>query len=136
LFQIKGWQVRKRRSGARPRVQALPSTASRPNERGATDIARVWCVPVHRWCALTIVMDCNTRGALGWRLSPSGNAKAAEAAVEGALITRYGTLGSSQCSDPITVRSDDRLVFTSRRYTRTVYQYGLTQEFFRAHCPE
>lgn len=25
LFQLKGWQLRKRRSGARPRVQALPS---------------------------------------------------------------------------------------------------------------
>ena len=28
LFQLKGWQVRKRRSGARPRVEALPSAAS------------------------------------------------------------------------------------------------------------
>lgn len=35
LFQLKGWQVRKRRSGARPRVQALPSVASCPNERWA-----------------------------------------------------------------------------------------------------
>src|SRR5690554_6877552 len=80
-------------SAAVDRVQALPSVASRPNERWATDIARVWCGPVHRWCALTIVMDCHTREALGWRLSPSGNAKAAEAALEEALITRYGTLG-------------------------------------------
>jgi len=96
LFQIKGWQVRKRRSGARPRVQALHSVASRPNERWATDIARVWCGPVHRWCALTIVMDCHTREALGWRLSPSGNAKAAEAALEEALISRYGTLGRAR----------------------------------------
>src|SRR5690606_26903157 len=118
LFQIKGWQVRRRRSGARPRVQALPSVASRPNERWATDIARVWCGPVHRWCALTIVMDCHTREALGWRLSPSGNAKAAEAALEEALITRHGTLGRAQ--DPITLRSDNGLVFTSRHYTRTV----------------
>ena len=31
IFQLKGWQVRKRRSGHRPRVQSLPSTASRPN---------------------------------------------------------------------------------------------------------
>ena len=33
IFQLKGWQVRKRRSGHRPRVQSLPSAASRPNER-------------------------------------------------------------------------------------------------------
>jgi putative transposase len=27
VFQIKGWQVRKRKSGLRPRVQSLPSVA-------------------------------------------------------------------------------------------------------------
>lgn len=30
IFQIKGWQVRKRAIGARPRVQALPSVAKAP----------------------------------------------------------------------------------------------------------
>ena len=134
LFQLKGWQVRKRRSGARPRVQVLPSVASRPNERWATDLARVWCGPVHRWCALTIVMDCCTREALGWRLSPTGNAKAAEAALEEALMTRYGALGRAR--DKITLRSDNGLVFTSRHYTRTVYHYGLEQEFIRPHTPQ
>ena len=43
VFQIKGWQVRKRRKGFRLRVQALPSITSRPNERWATDRTRVWC---------------------------------------------------------------------------------------------
>jgi putative transposase len=33
LFQLKGWQVRKRQSGARPRAEAVPPVASRPNER-------------------------------------------------------------------------------------------------------
>ena len=33
VFQIKGWQVRKRKSGHRPRVQSLPSVAPRPNQR-------------------------------------------------------------------------------------------------------
>ena len=28
IFQIKGWQVRKRKSGHRPRVRSLPSAAS------------------------------------------------------------------------------------------------------------
>lgn len=89
--------------------------------------ARIWCGPVHRWYALAIVMDCHTREALGWRLSHSGNAKAAEAALEEALISRYSALGRAR--DPITLRSDNGLVFTSRHYTRTVYQYGLKQEF-------
>jgi putative transposase len=134
IFQLKGWQVRKRRSGMRPRVQALPSVADRPNERWATDLARVWCGPVHRWCALAIVMDCHTREALGWRLSPSGSARVAEAALEEALINRYGALGRAQ--DDITLRSDNGLVFTSRHFTQTVYQYGLKQEFIRPHTPQ
>lgn len=126
--------MRKRQSGARPRVEAVPSVASRPNERWATDIARVWCGPVHRWCALTIVMDCHTREALGWRLSPSGNAKAAEAALEEALIYRFGALG--RITQPLALRSDNGLVFSSRHYTATVKAYGLTQEFTTPYTPE
>lgn len=134
IFQVKGWQVRKRKSGHRPRVRSLPSAASRPNERWATDMARVWCGVQHRWCALTLVMDCYTRELIGWRLSPTGNAKAAEAALEEALINRYGILG--RASDDLTIRSDNGLVFTSRRYTRTVFRYGIKQEFIRPHTPQ
>ena len=42
IFQIKGWQVRKRAVGHRPRIEALPSVARTPNERWATDLCRVW----------------------------------------------------------------------------------------------
>lgn len=42
IFQLKGWQVRKRATGIRPRVQALSSVAGAPNERWATDLCRVW----------------------------------------------------------------------------------------------
>ena len=38
IFQLKGWQVKKRPIGFRPRVQALPSVAHAPNERWATDL--------------------------------------------------------------------------------------------------
>jgi len=134
IFQLKGWQVRKRRSGHRPRVQSLPSAASRPNERWATDMARVWCGEEYRWCALTVVMDCYTRELLGWRLSRTGNAKAAEAALEEALISRYGVLGRAR--DDLTIRSDNGLVFCSRRFTQTVYRYGIKQEFIRPHTPQ
>ncbi|WP_158235158.1 hypothetical protein [Comamonas sp. 26] len=33
IFRIKGWQVRKRPVGFRPRIQSLPSVAKAPNER-------------------------------------------------------------------------------------------------------
>ncbi len=41
IFQIKGWQVRKRPVGFRPRIEALPSVATRPDERWATDLCQV-----------------------------------------------------------------------------------------------
>ena len=40
IFQLKGWQVRKRPVGMRPRVEDLPSVAEKPNERWATDMCR------------------------------------------------------------------------------------------------
>ena len=33
VFQLMGWQVRKRAVGMRPRIQALPSVAQAPDER-------------------------------------------------------------------------------------------------------
>lgn len=42
IFQIKGWQVRKRPIGFRPRIEARISAADRPNERWATDMCRIW----------------------------------------------------------------------------------------------
>ena len=42
IFQLKGWQVRKRAVGFRPRIQVLPSVAKAPDERWATDLCRVW----------------------------------------------------------------------------------------------
>lgn len=41
VFQLMGWQVRKRPIGFRPRIQALPSVATRPNERWSTDLCCV-----------------------------------------------------------------------------------------------
>ncbi|WP_223177880.1 integrase core domain-containing protein [Pseudohalioglobus sediminis] len=127
IFQIRGWRVWKRKSGSRPRVQSLPSAATSPNERWATEMARVWF-------SMTPAMDCFTRELLGWQLSPTGNARAAEAALEEALNSRYGILG--RALDDLTIRSDNGLVFTSRRYTRTVYRYGIKKEFIRPHTPQ
>ena len=133
IFQIKGWQVRKRSIGARLRVEALPSVAERPNERWSTDLCRVWAGK-DGWATLALVMDCHTRELLGWQLSRSGKATTAVSALEHALIAQFGTLGKVDQS--FLLRSDNGLVFTSRAYTKLVRSYGLKQEFITPHCPQ
>jgi putative transposase len=108
VFQLMGWQVKKRPIGFRPRIQALPSVAQRPNERWATDLCRVWSRR-DGWAVLALVIDCHTRELLGWHLSRSGKAMTAESALEQALIARYGTLG--RVTSPFLLRSDNGLVF-------------------------
>jgi putative transposase len=38
IFQIKGWQVRKRQIGMRPRIEVVPSVATAPNKRWSTGL--------------------------------------------------------------------------------------------------
>lgn len=133
ILRLKGWQVRKRPRGHRPRARALPSVASARDVRWATDLTMVWCGR-DRWCHLALVIDCGSRELLGWRLSPRGHAKTAEAALEEALIHRLGHLG--HLAGPLLLRSDNGLVFTSRRFTATVRAYGLQQEFITPYTPQ
>lgn len=132
-LQIKGWQVRKRSIGARPRIEALPSVAQSPNDCWSTDLARVWAGK-DGWTTLTLVMDFHTRELLGWHLSRSGRASTAVSALELALIARFGTLG--RVDRPFLLRYDNGLVFTSRAYTTMVRSYGLKQEFITPQCPQ
>ena len=122
IFQLKGWQVRKRSWGQRPRIEVKVSRAELPDQRWATDLCRVWGGK-DGWLSLALVIDCHTRQLLGWHLSRTGKASTASAALEKALITRYGTLG--RVREPFLLRSDNGLVFTSRDYTRLVRSYGL-----------
>ncbi len=133
IFQLMRWQVKKRPIGFRPRIEALPSIASGPNERWATDMCRVWSGR-DGWVSLALVMDCHSRELLGWHLSRSGKSKTAESALEQALIHRFGTLG--RVPRAFLLRSDNGLVFTSRSYTKLVRGYGLRQEFITPHNPQ
>jgi putative transposase len=133
IFQIRGWQVRKRAVGLRPRVKVLPSVAEYPNERWATDLCRIWAGR-DGWASLALVIDCYSRELLGWHLSRSGKSKTAESALEQALIARYGSLG--KVAKPFLLRSDNGLVFTSRSYTALVRGYGLNQEFIAPYSPQ
>ena len=80
------------------------------------------------------MIDCYTQELLGWHLSRSGNAKTAEAALERALIARFGTL--VKVEGPFLLRSDNGLVFTSRSFTALVRSYVLRREFITPHCPQ
>ena len=133
IFQVKGWQVRKRPVGMRPRIQALPSVAKGPNQRWATDLCRIW-TGRYGWASLALVIDCYTRELLGWQLSRTGKASTAASALEQALIARFGTLG--KVTAPFLLRSDNGLVFTSRYFTALVKSYGMQQEFITPHCPQ
>jgi len=106
IFQLKGWQVRKRAIGHRPRIEALPSIATTPNERSATDLYRAWAGR-DGWQTLALVIDCHTRELLGWQLSRSGRATTAMSALEQALIVRFGTLG--RVTAPFLLRSNNRV---------------------------
>ncbi|WP_122657372.1 IS3 family transposase [Burkholderia pseudomallei] len=133
IFRLMGWRVRKRPIGFRPRVQAMPSVATAPNERGSTDMCRVWAGR-DGWVTLARVIDCHTRELLGWHLSRSGRASTASSALEHARIARFGTLG--RVPKPFLLRGDNGLVFTSRDYTALVRSYGLRQAFITPHCPQ
>jgi len=106
IFQLKGWQGEKRAVGFRPRIEALPSVAKRPDERWSTDLCRVWGAR-DGWLSLALVMDCHIRELLGWQLSRTGKATTAGAALEQALIARFGALG--RVSTPFLLRSDNEL---------------------------
>ena len=131
IFQLKGWQVKKRAVGMRPRIQALPSVATAPNERWSTDLCRIWAGR-DGWASLALVIDCHTRELLGWHLCRTGRATTAASALEQAA--RFGTLG--RVHEPFLLRSGNGLVFTSRHDTALVRSYGLRQEFITPHCPQ
>jgi putative transposase len=133
MLQLPGWRVRKLPIGFRPRVQALPSVATAPNQRWAIDMCRVRAGR-DGWAVLALVIDCHARELLAWDLSRSSKAKTAEAGLKQALIARYGTLGKETA--PFLLWSDNGLVFTSSSYAKLVRSYGLRQEFITPHCPE
>jgi len=63
-----------------------------------------------------------------------GRAKETEEALEKACLNRLGTLRSAQ--DKPVIRSDNGLVFQSRRFREMCGDYGLPQEFVTPYTPE
>lgn len=134
LMRIKGWTLKKRIVGQRPRVQFRTSVTDRPNERWATDISMVFCGERDGWCSFVAVIDCCTREILGWELSHAARAKTAERALESALINRFGWVRGGPKG--MMIRSDNGLVFGSKLYRRLIREYGLKQEYITPYTPE
>lgn len=133
LLRVKGWFVHQRQPKARPRVRGSRSIAPASNVRWATDVTHIPCGR-DGWGHLAAVIDCHDREIVGYEFALRGRAKEAERAMEEACIRRFGTL-RPRGPKPI-VRSDNGLIFQSRRFREACRDYGLRQEFITPYTPE
>jgi putative transposase len=86
------------------------------------------------WVHLAAVIDCHERAVVGDEFALRGCAQEAGRALEEACLLRFGTL-RPQGRTP-TVRSDNGLIFQSRRFRRACKDYLLRQEFITPYTPE
>jgi len=133
LMKLKGWMVYQRKITPRPRVKGKRSIADRPNQRWAIDMTHVYCGK-DGWVHLVAVKDCHDREIIGWEFALRGRSREAERALEAACIKRFGTLKVGK--EGPSIRSDNGLVFLSRRFRAACRFYGLKQEFVTPYTPE
>ena len=133
ILTSNGWQVRNRKVSTQPTVQARRSQTIMANTRWATDITHIPC-GVDGWGHLVAVIDCCDRELIGFEFALRGRAREAERALENACIKRFGTLRPNKPM-PV-IRSDNGLVFQSRRFRETCRDYKLAQEFITPYTPE
>ena len=86
------------------------------------------------WGHLTAIIDCHDREVTGYEFAMRGRAKEAERALEEACLARFGTLRPDGAT-PV-VRSDNGLIFQSRRFRAACRDYRLRQEFITPYTPE
>ena len=133
IMQIKRWQCTQRQATPRPRVQKSRSRTTRSNERWAMDMTHIDCGR-DGWGHLTAVIDCHDREIVGWEFALRGRAKEAERALEAACLRRFGTL-RPEGHTPM-LRSDNGLIFQSRRFRKACRFYRLRQENITPYTPE
>ena len=83
---------------------------------------------------MIVVMDCWNREIIGYRVSKRQDTRVAEGALEDALIRRFGM--SRWQARGVILRSDNGLIFSSRRYMKLVNRYGLEPEYITPYSPE
>jgi putative transposase len=112
LVKQKRWFVHQRSSTPRPRVRGWVSRASQSDERWAMDVTHIPCGH-DGWGHLAAVIDCHDREVIG--------------------VARFGTL--RPIGAPV-LRSDNGLIFQSRRFRQACRDYRLQQEFITPYTPE
>ena len=132
ILKQKRWFMHQRSSTPRPRVQGWISRARRSNERWAMDVTHIPCGQ-DGWAHLAAVIDCHDRELIGYEFALRSRAKEAERAVEAACLQRFGTLRPAGA--PV-LRSDNGLIFQSRRFRQACRDYRLQQEFITPYTPE
>ena len=133
ILKRKGWFVNQRIKNPRPRVKARRSRADVSNERWAMDVTHIDCGR-DGWGHLVAVIDCHDREIVGWEFALRGRAREAERALEAACIRRFGTLRPT--GDTPVIRSDNGLIFQSRRFRAACSDYRLSQEFITPYTPQ
>lgn len=123
LMRKQRWMVTQRQVSPKPRVQKSRSRTERSNERWAMDSSHVYCGQ-DGWAHLVAVIGCHDREVVGWEFALRGRAQEAERALEMACLTRFGTLRPT--GETPVLRSDNGLVFLSRRFREACTFYRLT----------
>jgi putative transposase len=134
LIQKNGWQVRSRvGKSAKPRVKSSWSRTASSNERWAMDVTHIPC-GIDGWGHLVAVIDCHDREVVGYEFALRGRANEAERALENACLHRFGVLRPTHNMPQL--RSDNGLIFQSRRFRATCRDYKVSQEFITPYTPE
>lgn len=133
ILKSDGWFVHQRSRTPRPRVQQWRSQVETSNTRWAMDVTHIDC-GTDGWGHLTAIIDCADREIIGYEFALRGRAQEAERALEAAILARFGTL-RPMGSMP-SIRSDNGLLFQSRRFRAACHASRLAQEFITPYTPQ
>jgi putative transposase len=133
ILRLRGWFCHQRTATPRPRAKAMQSRAPHSNARWAMDVTHIPCGR-DGWGHLAVVFDCHDREVIGYEFALRSRAREAERALENACLLRFGTL-RPQGPTP-TIRSDNGLIFQSKRFRAACRDYRLDQEFVTPYTPE
>lgn len=134
VLSRQGWFVHQRIRTPRPRAKSRRSRTTQSCERWAVDVTHVPCGK-DGWAHLCAVIDCYDREIVGYEFALRGRAREAERALEDACLNRFGVVRATGSTRPL-IRSDNGLIFQSKRFRAACRAYGLDQEFITPYTPE